>query len=59
MTGPQLWNAEQIWTAFGVPRGTLKRWRHEGRLIKYGDRRQALYDPDEVEQLVEYLARST
>lgn len=53
----RLVDAEVVRAAYGIPRGTLYRWRCEDRIVKHDDGRHALYDLDEIDQLVQMFAR--
>ncbi|MGW3986075.1 hypothetical protein [Streptomyces sp. NPDC004830] len=38
--------------ALGVREGTIRQWARRGRITRYGTRRQALYDLNELAALV-------
>lgn len=37
--------------AMDVPEGTIRQWANRGRITRYGTKRQALYDLDELARL--------
>ncbi|MFB8030354.1 MerR family transcriptional regulator [Streptomyces sp. NPDC056465] len=37
--------------ALGVPEGTIRQWARRGRITRYGTKRQALYDLNELAAL--------
>jgi predicted site-specific integrase-resolvase len=55
---PLLVDAEAVQRHTGIPRTTLRRWVHEGRLCRYGSPRRASYDLREVDTLMALLGRT-
>ena len=49
MTRPILLDTQAIAVHYRVPRGTVGRWAHEDRWVKYGTRRRRLFDLREVQ----------
>ena len=49
----RIWaTTQQAAAYFGIPCGTIRRWAHEGKLRRYGPKHRALYDLNDIAELV-------